>query len=378
MNRSLLRNRSLLLASLAAVVVSPTFGEPNETLEETVARVCQPLVDNRTVVGMSVGVIRGDERHVADFGWIAKDLPVTPIGQAIYEVGGITKVFTGVLLAEAVLDGRLDLDQPIAELLPEDVNAPAGPGGEAIHLVHLATHSSGLPRLPTNLPTLWTRFTPPYADYTVERLYDFLDGHELSRAPSTVSEYSNLGGGLLGHLLALNAEKPYGELLAEKITGPLGMGDTVVELSDEQAARLAAPHTEERRAAPNWPSGALVGAGGVHSTAGDLLTFAAACIDPPPSPVGDAIELAMTKHQAVLPRPDGEEDNAMGLAWQLIADGHTHWHNGGTGGYWAMLIVSRSADRAVVVLANTATAEVDRLAFDLFKETRVVRSRSGR
>ena len=164
-------------------------------------------------VGIVVGVLEADgTRRVITVG----DAPYD--GRTLFEIGSITKVFTGILLAEMAERGNVRLEQPVAELLPGDVVVPSRHGRQ-IRLVDLSTHSSGLPRMPDN-------FTPadpgnPYADYTVAKLYDFLRRHELRRDIGVEAEYSNVGVGLLGHALARRAGTSYEALVTARILDPL-------------------------------------------------------------------------------------------------------------------------------------------------------------
>ena len=164
--------------------------------------------------------------------------------------------------------------------------------------------------------------------------------------------------GLLGHLLALQSKQPYENLLRDRITKPLGMSSTSITLSKKQQSRLAPPHTADGKLSYNWDLPTLAGAGGIRSTARDMLLLAKAHLSPPKNQVGKAIKLAWQVHQ----KPLAPGDFAMGLAWQIAQDGSTRWHTGLTGGYHSMILISRELDTAVVLLTNTASGEVDQLA----------------
>src|SRR5208283_4407870 len=116
-------------------------------------------------------------------------------GDTVFEIGSITKVFTALLLADMAQRGEVALTDPVSKYLPKGVKMP-GRNGHAIMLQDLATHTSGLPRLPSNMKP--KDFMNPYADYTPELLYQFLSSYELPRDPGSKWEYSNLGAGLLG------------------------------------------------------------------------------------------------------------------------------------------------------------------------------------
>ena len=139
-------------------------------------------------------------------------------------------------------------------------------GGKKITLQDLATHTSGLPRLPANIAP--KDATNPYADYTVDQLYDFL-GYQLPRDIGEKYEYSNLGAGLLGHVLARRAGMDYETLVRTRITGPLGMKSTTISLSQEMKTRWLPGKARccSRRA--NWDLPTLAGAGALRSSVND-------------------------------------------------------------------------------------------------------------
>jgi CubicO group peptidase (beta-lactamase class C family) len=132
----------------------------------------------------------------------------------------------------------------------------------------------GLPRLPSN-------FKPkdpsnPYADCTVEQLYQFLSSYELPRDVDSQVEYSNLGIGLLGHALERRAGEDYESLVRRRILVQLGMNSTCIALSPDMKARLASEHNGKLEGVGNWDVTTLAGAGALRSTANDMLTFLAA------------------------------------------------------------------------------------------------------
>ena len=324
-------------------------------LQSRIDPLVQPYLDNETVMGLTIGVLHKGKAKVMGYGRVSEKNPKKPDGNTVYEIGSVSKVFTGLLLADAITQGHVQLDQPAGELLPAGVKMPQHENA-SITIKNLATHTSGLPRMPDHFaPADWNN---PYADYSVEQLHAFLNRHQLARAPGEKSEYSNLGMGLLGHLLALQAEKPYEKLLLDRITKPLGMSSTSITLNKKQQSRLAPPHTADGKLSTNWDLPTLAGAGAIRSTARDMLLLAKALLSPPKNKLGKAIELAWQVHQ----KPLAQGEFAMGLAWHIAHDGSTRWHTGQTGGYHSMIYISREFDAAVVLLTNTATGEVDQLA----------------
>ena len=335
------------------------IGADDETLRQSTDLLVQPYLDNNIVVGMTIGVLKDGKTQVFGYGRMSSDDSRIPDGDTIYELGSATKVLTGILLADAVVQGQVKLDQPAGELLPAGVRMPTN-GDRAITLQDLSTHVSGLPRIPGNM-----KFSDPgnpYADYQKEDLYAFLNGYTLERAPGTKSEYSNLAQGLLGHLLSLRAKSTYEELVQNRIAGPLKMSSTKISIDKDLQSRFAPGHLDGGLPAAKWDFPVLAGAGGVRSTVNDMLLFAVANLAPPKDKLGEAIEIAWTIHQ----RPIEKNDPPIGLGWHLAADG-TRWHNGQTGGYHSMILVNRETESSVVVMANSATSEVDQLGIDILK-----------
>jgi CubicO group peptidase (beta-lactamase class C family) len=304
------------------------------------------------MVGCAVGVLDNGKTEVHGYGEVHHGSADTPNGNTIYEIGSMTKVFTGTLLGDVVRRGKLELEAPLQDLLPADVKLHAIKD-HPIRLVDLASQSSGLPRMPDN-------FAPkdpknPYVDYSPDRLMEFLRKHQLERPPGKY-EYSNLGVGLLGYVLAKQAGKSYETLVVDTVCDPLKMSDTRINLSDEQRKRLAPPYDGDLGEEKNWDFDALAGAGALRSTANDLLKFAAASLSHDERPVVKAIHTAWSPHYG---KPG---EIRVGLCWQLARDGETWWHNGQTAGYTSAIFVYPPQKMAVVVLCNTATEHTTPLA----------------
>jgi CubicO group peptidase (beta-lactamase class C family) len=301
-------------------------------------------------VGIVVGVIEPAGRRVVSYGHLAKNDPRPLDGDTVYEIGSITKVFTSLLLADAVQRGEVALTDPVAKFLPAKVKVPER-GGRAITLQDLSTHTSGLPRMPSN-------FSPkdpanPYADYSFENLYTFLSGYQLPRDVGSEYEYSNLGGGLLGHTLTLATRSTdYETMVAKRVAAPLGMTNTAITLSPAMKSRLAAGHGPTLQPVANWDLTALAGAGALRSTTNDLLTFLAANLGYVKTPLAPAMA-DMLKVRRPTPTPN----LAVALGWHVLTTNGREivWHNGGTAGYRTFIGFDQKARVGVVVLSNTGT-----------------------
>lgn len=344
--------RSLLLVCVATSVGAAQSG--NSTLAAKVDSLCQPLIAAEIAVGFVVGVIDGETTLVRGYGRLAPGRDGAPDGDTIYEIGSISKVFTALLLADAVERGEVSLDDPVRRFLPESVTMPAV-ADQPVLLWHLATHSSGLPRMPPDFAPAEPR--DPYADFDAAKLYASLAAIEVKRAPEAAYEYSNLAAGLLGHVLVLAARADsYEALLQQRICRPLGLESTRVVLDESLRARLAPPHDGDGGMNASWGFDALAGAGGIRSTVHDLLRFMRAQLDPAGTPLAAAIGRSQEKRSTAKGGP------AMALGWHFAADGFTLWHNGQTGGYHGFVGLAPSKGKAVCLLTNSATGEVDAVA----------------
>jgi len=304
---------------------------------------------DRQSVGIVVGIIEPAGRRIVAYGSLDKGDKRPLGGDTLFEIGSVTKVFTSLLLADMVQRGEIALTDPVARYLPPGVKVPEH-GGRQITLQDLATHTSGLPRLPTNLTPKDT--TNPYADYSVEQLQQFLSSYQLTRDIGSQYEYSNLGGGLLGYALARRAGVDYETLVRTRISAPLGMSSTLITLSPEMKARLAVGHDDKLAPVANWDLPTLAGAGALRSTANDLLVFLAANLNYTKSPLARAMAAMLAVR-----RPTGVSGLEIALGWHIVTrDGHEIiWHNGGTGGYRSFIGYEKKSGVGVVVLSNAAT-----------------------
>ncbi|HEY0796117.1 MAG TPA: serine hydrolase domain-containing protein [Acidisarcina sp.] len=299
-------------------------------------------------VGIVVAIVSAQGRRVVASGKLEKGDPRPLDGDTIFEIGSLTKVFTSLLLAAMVHHGEVSLDDPISKYLPSTVKVPHR-NGRSITLIDLSTHTSGLPRLPTNMAPKDP--ANPYADYSVAQLYEFLSGYQLTRDIGLEYEYSNLGGGLLGHALALRAGMDYEELVKSRICTPLGMSSTAITLTPAMKARFATGHNADLTSAENWDLPTLAGAGALRSSANDILKFLSANLGQTKSPLAPAMASMLAVR-----RPTNIPTMQIALGWRVTTrDGREiAWHNGLTGGYRSYMGYDGNAGVGVVVLSNAS------------------------
>ena len=343
------------LVALSLLVAAPAWSQNRTTPSDTQIRaILADRIDTRKQsVGMVVGVIDAKGRRIVSYGALNQGDPRPLDGDTEYEIGSITKVFTSLLLADMVERGEVSLGDPVSKYLPPSVKMPSRNGKE-ITLLDLSTHVSGL-------PVEQESFKPadpanPFADYTVDRMYAFLSGYTLPRDPGEKFEYSNLGGGLLGHVLARRAGTDYETLVRRRITSRLGMKDTAVTLTPAMAKRLAVGHDAGLKPVKNWDIPTLAGAGALRSTANDLLTFLAAELGFKATALKDAMaEQTVVRRANIMPSGPGAPELDIALGWIVRKDagGTVIWHNGGTGGYRTFAGFNPATRTGVVVLSNT-------------------------
>ena len=301
-------------------------------------------------VGVAIGLVRDGERRVLAFGSAKPD--------ALFEIGSLTKTFTGLMLAQLIEQGRVAAEQPVRELLPP--GAVAKPAGAEISLLDLVTQRSGLPRLPANLQP--ADDANPYVGYGRPQLYAFLAEHGVQKPEAPEFLYSNLGFGLLGEALAERAGSDYAALLRELVTEPLCLGETVVTLSAEQRARLIQGLGRDGRPAPNWDWDAMAGCGALRSTAGDMLKYLEAQLGPeqscsaPASAASGTLAAALRRSQE--PRAEGMPGRQIAFAWFHGPKSGTYFHDGGTGAYSSYALFNPTRRYAVVALVNQAGSQL--------------------
>jgi CubicO group peptidase (beta-lactamase class C family) len=298
-------------------------------------------------VGIVVGLIEPHQRRVIAYGGLEKGDPRILDGDTLFEIGSITKIFTALLAADMARRDELKLDDPIAKYLPANVKVPERHGRQ-ITLIDLATHTSGLPRMPEN-------FHPkdpnnPYADYSVDALYSFLSSYELRRDIGIKYVYSNLGFGLLGLGLAQRAGVNYEQLVVSRICDPLGLSSTRITLSDALRGRFAAGHSADLVTVPHWDIHTMPGAGALRSSANDLLTFLAAMMNYTKNPLAAAQKTALA-----ITRPTDWPFWATGLGWDIDTSGGGKIisKGGDTSGFSTFIAYRPETGIGVVVLANT-------------------------
>jgi len=350
----------LVMERQEAAIEAPKSATPDPVMPPVGVAELKPVLDHdlsealksgalapATNAGITIGVVEHGERRIFTYGTAKPD--------SVFEIGSISKTFTALILAQMVEQGTVRLDEPVRELLPPGTVAKPASGAE-IALLDLSDQHSGLPRMPDNFHPADPK--NPYADYDAKLLYAFIAKQGVALPANAPFGYSNVGVGLLGQALSDRARLAYPALLHEQVTGPLNMRDTGIVLTPELQARFIQGYGDDHHPAHAWDLDALAGAGGIRSTASDMLIYLEAQLHPdrlPASvlkqPYGKTLPAAIAKTHLI--HADVGGGMHIALNWFRIDETGNYWHNGGTGGYSSYALFNPDKDFAVIVLSNT-------------------------
>ena len=317
---------------------------PPSTMESGVKEIAYSYLRNSENAGLAIGIISGGAESTWCFGSCNKERGIRVDTNSVFEIGSITKVFTGIMLADEVVSQRMKLDDKIYSYIPSQ-----SPAAQQVSLLQLSTHSSGAPRLADNFWSSVQDNKNPYAGYSEKELYAYLNTMRLNTTPGTRYSYSNVGTGILGNILCKQYGTSYEALVKKKVCQPLGMNNTTIKFSDFHKKHLATGHSKGE-AVQNWDfQDATAGQGALRSTLSDMMKFMRYNLRPEGN-LKQAAELASQVHFT-----DHKTGQKMGLGW------HIGWfyehkyleHTGGTGGYRSFLGMIPGTNTGVIILSNS-------------------------
>ncbi len=367
------------LAFIAALGLSLNgFGpaQADPLLDEMVEFAGEIFFVEAKVPAVVIAAIRDGEISVNGFGERAGPGSPPPDGDTLMRIGSITKPFTGLVLAHLTAEGKVKLTTPLVDLVPEFADAK-DPSVNSVRLLDLVTHAGGFPR---EVPHEPGPNSDPFAPITPDAFAAWIKKNPLLFEPGTSVTYSNFGFDLLAIALSKAAKEPYPELLKEHITAPLGMKDTVFELSDEQQSRLMRGHSPDGEVMPVVPTGpVIVGSGGLYSTPNDLMRWMRWHLDRFGK---DGAEARALDHALYVPRDglktvsgvDGSGHmDALGLAWvgMMPKDDQPFilQKAGGLQGEFSYIAFAPARDAAVFISINkfdfAAALQLGKFANDL-------------
>lgn len=328
-------------------------------LAKQVDKACKAHIAKGRSAGLFVGIIQGDTVYAMGYGVADKVTGTRPDSNTVFEIGSITKVFTSLMAEKLAEQGIVNWNDNIIQYMSANVHLYVN---DTTTLEHLSTHTSGFPRLPERwFPILERDTCDPYSPLTMQDLIQYLDSCTDKKRPSKNNyDYSNVGAGLLGHILEWKTGKTYQALLQELICQPLDMHQTSVLMADSGV--IAMGYDEHGKKTCHWRLPILYGAGAIKSTGADMLRFLAAQIN---APAGSPI--ARTR-KPVVSMPGG----SVGHGWHIDAFSNIVtglpaivWHNGATGGFHSYIAFMPENRRGIVLLANQADEGLDALGVSL-------------
>ncbi|ETT54405.1 serine hydrolase domain-containing protein [Paenibacillus sp. FSL H7-0942] len=287
---------------------------------------------------LEIGVITKGDIEYHSLGNPKKKSVAAP-EHRLFEIGSVTKLFTSILLLELERQQQLSTDDTVGKYIHNGKNDYLN----KVTLKSLATHTSGLPGVATNLSSKKNRYNP-YSNYTEDDLLAFLSDADYTDQMGSF-EYSNTGVGLLGYILCKVSGSTYDDLLKKYITGPLNMTETAAMLNPEQNGRFVDGHTSTGKKMPHWDTGVHEGAGAIKSSLYDMSLFVQANLNED-HPLASAIQQSHT--------PVMIGDSTHHYAWfsDNISDQNILWHNGGTFGFSSYLAINKEQDIGIVLLSN--------------------------
>jgi len=340
---------------LSAMAGAKDIKTPSIENINTIDDIVQPYMDHKATKGLSIGVYDNGNITYYNYGICSDENPVPPNNQSVYEIGSITKTFTTAALVQMIEEGKVQYNDPVSKYLPQElVNWPDSVN---ITLEELATHRSGLPRLPANsLKRTLLNWDNPYKYYSEEDLHDFLKSYSPKPKGKRKVVYSNLGMGLLGYILAQINDQSYKELIETNLTKPLGMNNTYASFKDNTQIT---GHKGNGKPTSAWEFQTFKGAGSIRSSTADMMKYIIANLQSQ-FPYGET-------HN---PRADFGKKYKIGLGWLTIFPKDTNlellFHNGGTGGFRTAILFSKEKQMGVIVLANSIQS-VDAIGFRIIE-----------
>jgi len=305
----------------------------------------------------SVAMINGDEVNFYGQLKLSDTINTIDNSTSIFQIGSVTKVFTSTLLAQLILEKKLKLTDSLQNFFEFPLKE------KGITLERLSNHTSGLPRLPSNINLAAVDLRNPYQSYTEADLFYYLESEmEISQGSQPMYQYSNIGAAVLAKALENATDKSFSLLLTEEIFQPLGMLQSSLE-EEVPYSQLVQGLDANGKPTPPWDMNQFEGAGEILSTTQDLSAFVKAHFP----------DLENAYSLTTLPTFMVNDNLRIGLGWHILKaeDGNDlYWHNGATTGYSSSVFMIPETKKAVVILTNVSAfhpkaSTIDELGFKL-------------
>jgi CubicO group peptidase (beta-lactamase class C family) len=323
------------------------FNQSSSKISNNVAR-------TNSSIPIVAGIVTTNGTQVSGFGNISSSNNTQVDGDTVFDIASISKTFVTILLANMIRQGLVSLDDPIEKYLPTDNVTVPSYTGHKITLEDLATHTSGLPDFPVG----WVR----NHSYTTQQVYDFISNATLSNEPGTKADYSDIGMGLLGHILSLKAGVSFDQLVKDRILDVLAMDSTDMRMNatgisvpEDIKSRFAKGHIAGKEVNLEFIPEAIQSAGAMYSTTNDLLKYLSANMGLIQTEIKDAIqETHLIRHSFGESSSYKSLKDYIGLGWTVTTDfgKEVVSHTGSIDGYTSIIGFNPSEQMGLVILCG--------------------------
>ncbi|WP_276834875.1 serine hydrolase domain-containing protein [Chryseobacterium cucumeris] len=331
----------------------PTDNKLKTAFDSLVDRSVSAFMQNNSRVGLSVGIIKNGKKFIYNYGSTERDKQDLPTEHTIYELASITKTFGATLLAKAVLNKKVNLNDDIRKYLKDDY-PNLEYNGTPITLVNLANLTSGLPNwMPDkdlfgkadtdNIPYI---LDSVHTVYSRQDLYRDLHQVKLKALPGSISKHCNTAAQLLGYIMERVYNDNYENLLKKYFAKPLKMKNTYLLKSGEVPLKMAKGYDGKGRIMPviDWED--LRVAASIASSTSDMLKYMAFQLN-------EKDPVVSLSHQPTFGKM---EDGAIALNWKVkkTEDGRSISHTGGSLGFSSYMVFYPDLNSGIVLLSNEA------------------------
>ncbi|MEI2747514.1 MAG: serine hydrolase domain-containing protein [Ferruginibacter sp.] len=352
--------RFFLYFFMAGMITANAQSFNNDSLGIFIQQKADSLYRKSKVPGIFIGVLNGKQRQYFDVGFAVPDQQKRFDATTIFEAGSITKTFTAYILNAVLEDNHIADTVSILSFLPDSVQTNKALAG--ISFLQLLNHTSGFPRLPTNMLMDGSAEMAPYDNYTASHLYAYLK--TASPVASEKPSYSNLGMGLAGVLAERISKKSFATLLDEYVLIPFGVIEKT-KPSDESSNKSQGYFDTSKVA--YWNMDVMAPAGGLKCNATEMLQYLQSMSVPVNQQSKNRIEKLLQPTAAMSP----QVKVCRGWFTLDVKDkGTIYWHNGGTFGFSTFAAFLKDKSKAVIVVVNKTNSNnvSDKLGMEIIKK----------
>ena len=356
---------------------------PTRDLGADIDEVAATLIEQPLLHSTSIGVVYQGQAFIRHSGDMEAGKSGPPTDATLYEIGSLSKTLTGTLMANAVLERRLGLDDDVRRYLQGDY-PNLQYHGEPIRIRHLLSHTSGLPNmLPERANTVLADFTDQrtprelnaiYAGYGKAEFFRDLHAVEIRQAPGKDYAYFSTGTELAAHILETVYKRDYESLLRGFVQESAAMTGLRIRPNEEEAARLAVGYHSDNPVPttpmPQLPWGA---SGNVKATVPEMVEYLRFQLAGGP--------VVTESHRALV---EFDPEFSIGYFWNIVSGdrlkGVYYAHHGGVPRSQCYIYILPKYDLGIFVITNQSgdqTAHAMEAAIDTLVKRVAAREATG-